>query len=286
MAHALDAIGPTASESGLKRRANAADDSLTMYDKVLVVDDEPEVIEGLKLALRKEPYEILGAHSVSEAREVLAREPIGALVLDDRMPGESGSAFLIELAREQPHLPKIMLTGHADLSLAVRSINEGRVFRLLQKPCDTSELSMAIRDALRRHAVKSVTQRLVHLSRRQAVLVDELDREAGPTANPSVTDLMSTQESQAVGPSEDENDPVAMLSPEQANELSRREKELLRAIVAGKKPRELAHVFFISVHTARNHVKAIYRKLGVHSQGELIAMVLRAPGRMKFRPAS
>lgn len=256
-----------------------------MYDKVLVVDDEPEVIEGLRLALRKEPYEILGAHSVDEARAILAREPIGALVLDDRMPGKSGSEFLVELAQEQPHLPKIMLTGHADLRLAVRSINEGRVFRLLQKPCDTSELAMAIRDALRRHAVKSVTQRLVHLSRRQAVLVEELDREAGPR-DAAVTDLMSTQEVPSVKSNDDETDPVEMLSPEEAAELSRREKELLRAIVAGKKPRELAHMFFISVHTARNHVKAIYRKLGVHSQGELIAKVLRAPGRMKFRPAS
>jgi len=257
-----------------------------MYDKVLVVDDEPELIEGLRLALRKEPYEILGAHSVDEARAILSREPIGALVLDDRMPGKSGSEFLIELAQEQPHLPKIMLTGHADLKLAMRSINEGRVFRLLQKPCDTSELAMAIRDALRRHAVKSVTQRLVHLSRRQAVLVEELDREAGPTRDAAVTDLMSTQEVPSVPHSEDESDPVEMLTPEEASDLSRREKELLRAIVAGKKPRELAHMFFISVHTARNHVKAIYRKLGVHSQGELIAKVLRAPGRMKFRPAS
>jgi len=37
------------------------------------------------------------------------------------------------------------------------------------------------------------------------------------------------------------------------------------------------------VHTARNHIKAIYRKLSVHSQGELIAKVLRAPGRDRFR---
>lgn len=254
-----------------------------MYDKVLVVDDEPEVIESLKAALRKEPYEVVGAHSVDEARVVLAREPVGVIVVDERMPGQSGSRFLSELAREQPLLPKIMLTGHADLQLAVRSINEARVFRLLQKPCDTAELAGAIRDALRKHAVKSVTQRLVHLSRRQAVLVEELDRESA--GSPEAANLMSTQEL-AVSVSEDEADPVAMLSSEESANLSRREKEILRAMVAGKKPRELAHMFFISVHTARNHVKAIYRKLGVHSQGELIAKVLRAPGRMKFRPAS
>lgn len=257
-----------------------------MYDKVLVVDDEPEVIEGLKIALRKEPYEVLGAHSAAEARIILSREPVGAIVVDERMPGQSGSEFLAELAKEQPHLPKIMLTGHADLQVAVRSINEGRVFRLLQKPCETDELAMAIRDALRKHAVKSVTQRLVHLSRRQAVLVEELDRESAGSTDPGLTGLISTQEMPSVPVSDDEADPVAMLSPEESANLSRREKEILRAMVAGKKPRELAHMFFISVHTARNHVKAIYRKLGVHSQGELIAKVLRAPGRVKFRPAS
>ena len=255
-----------------------------MYDKVLVVDDEAEVIEALKVALRKEPYEILGARSAQDARTILSREPIGVIVVDERMPGQSGSEFLVELAREQPQLPKIMLTGHADLQLAVKTINEGRVFRLLQKPCDTSELAAAIRDALRKHAVKSVTQRIVHLSRRQAVLVDELDREGGGA--PSVDNLFSTQELPSVPVSEDETDPITMLSAEEIANLSRREKEILRAMVAGKKPRELAHMFFISVHTARNHVKAIYRKLSVHSQGELIAKVLRAPGRLKFRPAS
>ncbi len=266
-----------------QRKKKPQREEARMYDKVLVVDDEAEVIEGLKLALRKEPYEVLGALSAEEARTILAREPVGAIIVDERMPGQSGSEFLAELAREQPHLPKIMLTGHADLQLAVKSINEGRVFRLLQKPCETSELSQAIRDALRKHAVKSVTQRLVHLSRRQAVLVDELDRESTGTNEPG---LFSTQEIPSVPVSEDETDPVAMLTGEEVANLSRREKEILRAMVAGKKPRELAHMFFISVHTARNHVKAIYRKLGVHSQGELIAKVLRAPGRMKFRPAS
>lgn len=254
-----------------------------MYDKVLVVDDEPDVIEGLKMALRKEPYEVLGALSVEEARVVLAREPVGVIVVDERMPGQSGTQFLTELARDQPLLPKILLTGHADLQLAVRSINEGRVFRLLQKPCEPSVLASAISDALRKHAVRSVTQRLVHLSRRQAVLVEELDRESAGSPEAA---LMSTQELASVPVSEDETDPVAMLTPEESANLSRREKEILRAMVAGKKPRELAHMFFISVHTARNHVKAIYRKLGVHSQGELIAKVLRAPGRLKFRPAS
>ena len=254
-----------------------------MYDKVLVVDDEADVIEGLKVALRKEPYEVLGALSVDEARVVLAREPVGVIVVDERMPGQSGTQFLAELTRDHPLLPKILLTGHADLQLAVRSINEARIFRLLQKPCEPSELSGAIRDALRKHAVRSVTQRLVHLSRRQAVLVEELDRESAGSPEAS---MMSTQELASVPVSEDETDPVAMLTNEESANLSRREKEILRAMVAGKKPRELAHMFFISVHTARNHVKAIYRKLGVHSQGELIAKVLRAPGRLKFRPAS
>jgi DNA-binding CsgD family transcriptional regulator len=66
-------------------------------------------------------------------------------------------------------------------------------------------------------------------------------------------------------------DPLAGLPAEARESLSPREEELLLALSQGVNTRELARRFFISEHTVRNHLKAIYRKLGVHSRTELFS---------------
>lgn len=253
-----------------------------MLGKVLVVDDDPDVVASLKAVLQREPFEIIGADSAESARLVLANEPVGAIVIDERLPGKSGSEFLEEVARDYPDVPRIMLTGYADLDLAMRSINLGEVFKFLQKPCRADELASTIRQALQRRVLTTTKERILDLSRRQASLVEALEREAtgspaqvpGPTS--SAPSASSTQELPAAEPN---NDPVTFLPSREADLLSKREKEILRLLVAGRRPQDIATTLFISVHTARNHIKAIYQKLGVHSQGELIAKVLRAPGR-------
>ena len=65
-----------------------------MARKVLFVDDELYVTEGLKRTLRKEPYEIMSANSADKALEILARQPVGIVVSDEEMPGMLGSEFL------------------------------------------------------------------------------------------------------------------------------------------------------------------------------------------------
>lgn len=272
----------------------AVRESVSSQGKVLVVDDDPDVVASLKAVLHREPFELLAASSAEAARVVLAEEAIGAIVIDERLPGQSGSEFLQEVAREYPDVPRIMLTGYANLDLALRSINEGEVFKFLQKPCKADELAQTIRQALQRRALSTKKEQILEMSRRQASLVEALEREStgttpvpgAPTSvNPdgaqAANGTQSTQELPAAdGTAVPTNtDPVTFLPAREADLLSKREKEILRLLVAGRRPQDIAGTLFISVHTARNHIKAIYQKLGVHSQGELIAKVLRAPGR-------
>jgi len=84
-----------------------------MARKVLFVDDELHVTEGLKRALRKEPYEIMSANSADKALEILARQPVDIVVSDEKMPGMSGSEFLTVVCRKYPDTIRIILTGHA-----------------------------------------------------------------------------------------------------------------------------------------------------------------------------
>lgn len=121
----------------------------TEKHKVLFVDDEPHVVDGLKRALRREPYEIFCAHSGFEALELIEREPIDVVVSDEMMPGMSGSELLSKVYQNHPDIIRMILTGHASLDLAIKAINEGQIYRFFTKPCNEIDLAVTIRHALR-----------------------------------------------------------------------------------------------------------------------------------------
>src|SRR5258706_16292574 len=64
---------------------------------ILLVDDEPHVLAGLRRALRKEPYEILCADSVSHAFVYLRAKAVDLVISDQDMPGMTGTAFLAKV---------------------------------------------------------------------------------------------------------------------------------------------------------------------------------------------
>jgi DNA-binding NarL/FixJ family response regulator len=71
------------------------------------------------------------------------------------------------------------------------------------------------------------------------------------------------------------SDSIGVLPQEQAGKLSTREQEIVAALGSGQRVKEIAQELVISTHTVRNHLKAIYRKLNVSSQFELISMLAR-----------
>jgi len=112
-----------------------------MSDKILFVDDEPEVLASLKALLRKE-YSIDTASSPREAIEIMKdSEPYSIVVSDLRMPEMDGVRFLIKVRALSPDTIRIMLTGHADVDAALAAVNEGHIFRFLEKPTNKKTLT-------------------------------------------------------------------------------------------------------------------------------------------------
>lgn len=111
--------------------------------KVLCVDDEPRVLEGLALQLRR-GYEVHSAHGGPEGLKVLTDEGPFAVVLSDmRMPAMDGATFLGHVREQAPHSVRMLLTGHTDLEGAIKAVNEGQIFRFLTKPCAPDQLRAA-----------------------------------------------------------------------------------------------------------------------------------------------
>lgn len=222
---------------------------------VLVVDDERSVTEGVAALLRKQPYEVLRAHSAEEALGLLRRCQVDVIISDESMPGTPGSEFLRVAAQNFPHAARILLTGKVSLDVALKAINAAKISRLLQKPCAPDELRDAVAEAVRSAVAASAAQRLLQVVR------SERANEQQASVDQHRDDPRSVNAARRFG----------ALDSAALSELSPRELEVLELILDGQRLPQVAKALFISPHTARNHLKAIFEKLDVHSQEELLA---------------
>ena len=118
---------------------------------VLCVDDEPQVLESLKLNLRR-LYTVSTAASGAEALALLdqARD-VAVIVSDMRMPSMNGAAFLAQARHKAPDAVRLLLTGQSDIESAIAAVNDGQVFRFLSKPCAPTVLLDAVASAVTQH---------------------------------------------------------------------------------------------------------------------------------------
>ena len=103
--------------------------------RVLVVDDDPMVLDALEVVLG-DHWEVFTAGSAAEGRTVLESEKIAVVVSDQRMPGESGVDLLSWALEHSPDTIRILLTGYTDLDTVVQAINQGQVWYYIRKPWD------------------------------------------------------------------------------------------------------------------------------------------------------
>jgi response regulator RpfG family c-di-GMP phosphodiesterase len=112
--------------------------------RVLCVDDEARVVEGLVLHLRKE-YDVHTALGGEEALKVLKQIGGAAVVVSDmRMPGMDGAVLLHTVMSLYPDTTRILLTGEPGRDAAVAAVNRARIFRFLTKPCPPDQLRAAV----------------------------------------------------------------------------------------------------------------------------------------------
>src|SRR3954465_9092456 len=115
-----------------------------MKDRVLFVDDEPNVLDGIRRQLRNR-VDIETANSASAGLDIIkAQGPFAVVVSDMRMPEMNGARFLAKVNEMAPHTVRMVLSGQADLDSTVAAVNDGHIFRFLMKPCDTDKLIESI----------------------------------------------------------------------------------------------------------------------------------------------
>ena len=114
---------------------------------ILIVDDEPEISRMLSLYFQKNNYHITTAADAAEASTLLALEQFDAVISDIMMPGEDGVAFLGRIHDSWPDLPVVLMTGHAQMQMAVNAIKNG-AFDFVCKPFDFDHMRKIVERAV------------------------------------------------------------------------------------------------------------------------------------------
>lgn len=130
-------------------RVGASDDAHPRT--LLLVDDEPSILNALRRTLRSSGYQILTAASAEAALDFMAHYPVGVIVSDNRMPGVTGLELLRQVKARYPQTVRVMLSGYADLEALSTAVNAGEIFRFISKPWEEGELKVAINDAFDKH---------------------------------------------------------------------------------------------------------------------------------------
>jgi CheY-like chemotaxis protein len=124
-------------------------------DRVLFVDDEPNVLDGIRRQLRNR-VELETATSAAAGLDIIKSQgPFAVVVSDMRMPEMDGARFLAKVNEIAPQTVRMVLSGQADLESTIAAVNEGRVFRFLLKPCNSETLFGVIKNGIEQY-------RLVH----------------------------------------------------------------------------------------------------------------------------
>ena len=139
--------------------------------QILCIDDDPDVLEGLTLTLRK-LGDVHVANGGAEALALAEQLPALAVVICDmRMPLRNGAEVLSDFRRLHPDATRVLLTGYSDIDDAVAAINNGHIFRFLHKPCDSGPLNEAIGDAIAQHRLVTAEKVLLEQTVRGCVQI-------------------------------------------------------------------------------------------------------------------
>lgn len=233
-----------------------------MVFRLLVVDDEKNIREGLAEALSQDGYDVVCAENGEEGWKRYCKGDIDLVITDLRMPGMSGEELMRRIIAETPGLPVIMLTGHGSIENAVTAMRDG-AWDFFTKPVDLDHLSMVIKRALANRELAMQHRRLeeelgkkrefnsiIGVSRKMAEVFDTLNRAA-----PTKASILITGES-GVG------------------------KELVADAVHELSPRKEGPL--VKVHCAALSASLLESELFGHEKGAFTGAVSRRRGRFEL----
>jgi response regulator RpfG family c-di-GMP phosphodiesterase len=141
-------------------------------EKVLMVDDDRNLLDSFKRQFRKRLDLETAASGADGVQAVRDAGPFAVVISDMQMPNMNGIEFLSQVRTLSPNTVRIMLTGNANLDVAIGAVNDGNIFRFLNKPVETEQLFQTIADGI--HQYRLITSEKILLNKTLKGAVDLL----------------------------------------------------------------------------------------------------------------
>jgi two-component system, response regulator PdtaR len=240
---------------------------VTERPEVLVVEDDPAVGQFIQKSLEHSAYSVAGVvPSAAAAIGAIERRAPALVLIDIALEGPIDGITLAEQVRDRWALPVVYVTGNGDGVLFERLV-KSEPHGYVSKPFDEAqllgavELALAVADRERKRLreLEAVRGYANELQASTSVMEGRLGQIADVLRDAGVVKLN-------LHPG---------LSPEisaRISEMSRRELEVLQLLLSSRRVSSIARELSISAYTVRNHLRAVFRKLNVHSQTELLEL--------------
>ncbi|MFB9244551.1 Flp pilus assembly complex ATPase component TadA [Massilia antarctica] len=142
--------------------------------RILLVDDEPNVLSALRRVFRQENYEIVTSGNPREALALLKTETFHLIISDFMMPGMDGGELLRQARQIEPDMIRIMLTGHADVNAVVGAVKTGAVYKFILKPWNDDDLRVTVALALERQELNRSNKALIQDNARKSHEIEQM----------------------------------------------------------------------------------------------------------------
>jgi DNA-binding NarL/FixJ family response regulator len=231
--------------------------------RILIADDDHATRVSLGAVLRHAGYEVDDAPDGEAAASRLVDKRFDLLLVDIDMPGNRSLELVHRVTENGDGPAVIIVTGHPSVATAVEALRMS-VLDYLIKPVRSEELLERVSGVLAK-ATRTRTQ--------------TGDDEALEEARRKLGELKATVASlcQTLG-STSEAPPRSRPRQLELDVLSPRERQVAEQLTHGKSTTEIASALFISPNTVRNHLKSIYRKLGLSNRSQLLQRLLDSWG--------
>ncbi len=159
-------------------------------ERVLVLDDEVAIVHALRRTFEAAGYRVTACTDPIEALERLAETPHQVVSADYMMPTMTGAEFLARARRIRPDTVRILLTAAHDFGAAVDAVNNGEIFRILNKPWNRVELLATLRQACDTYGLRDRNRQLTDLVKQRNDQLQALNRNLEALVQERTTNLL------------------------------------------------------------------------------------------------
>jgi len=233
-----------------------------MKAKLLIVDDEKHIREGLEKALTIDGYDVELASDGKEALAKIEEEDIDLVITDLKMPNLSGEELMKEALDNYPYLPVIILTGHGTIENAVEAMRNG-AYDFITKPLNIDKLSLIVKRALENSSLKRQNRDLLNQLKKRYSFENIIGKSA---------------------PMKKVFETIEQVAPSRANVLIYGEsgtgKEMIADAIHHNSPRR--NKPYIKVHCAALPETLLESELLGHEKGAFTGAIARKRGRFEL----